>query len=358
MLPSETTAVLDARNRLAHLIGSPSFAVKGVTRFRSGQGVRELDALIEVGPYRFAIEYKQGHDLVAVANAVRHLQSHVSAVGGNIIPLVVVPFMSDSGRRHCEELGVARLVLSGNARIEAPGLRIWIEGRPNQFKERGRPSNVFAPKSARLARWLLVHPNTAKTQRELAIANDVDEGQTSRIVSRLLKLDLARRDSDGAIRASDRALLLDAWHDAYDFSKPHVVKGHIVARTGEELLTRLANLLESRGISYAMTGLGAAWLMNHFAGFKLTTAFLDAMPDRSVLEALGFWQDLRGANTWLVLPADQGVLYGAKRWHGIQCVHPVQAYMDLKGLPERAGDAAQHLRTMILTGAFDADQAQ
>ena len=29
---------------------------------------------------------------------------------------------------------------------------------------------------------------------------------------------------------------------------------------------------------------------------------------------------------------------------GVQCVSPVQAYLDLRGLPERAEEAAEHLR--------------
>ena len=271
-----------------------------------------------------------------------------------VLPLLAVPYMGETGQRLCEELGVAWLDLSGNARIKAPGLRIWIEGHPNKYKERGRPSNVFAPKSARIARWFLIHPEEARSQRELARECGLDEGQLSRIMSRLLETGLVVRDANGLIRVPDRALMLDAWHEAYQVSKHQIIKGHIAARTGEELMGRLGKALDIHQRPYAMTGLGAAWNLSHFAGFKLNTVYLERRPEQALLDALGFRSEERGANTWLMLPADEGVFQGARHVGGIRCVHPVQVYMDLKGLPERAERAARHLRKAILEGAFDA----
>ena len=49
----------------------------------------------------------------------------------------------------------------------------------------GRPARIFAPKSARVVRWLLMHPSESFSQRELARATDMTEGFVSRIVGRL-----------------------------------------------------------------------------------------------------------------------------------------------------------------------------
>lgn len=54
------------------------------------------------------------------------------------------------------------------------------------------------------------------------------------------------------------------------------------------------------------------------------------------------WGD-RGANVWLVVPKDVGVFHGQRKVEDIQCVHPVQVYLDLKGHPERATEAADEL---------------
>jgi len=49
-----------------------------------------------------------------------------------------------------------------------------------------------------------------------------------------------------------------------------------------------------------------------------------------------------------VVPNDAGVFHGSVEKDGIRCVHPVQAYIDLKGHPERASEAAERLRNDFL----------
>jgi hypothetical protein len=52
---------------------------------------------------------------------------------------------------------------------------------------------------------------------------------------------------------------------------------------------------------------------------------------------------------WLVVPNDEGVFDGAAEREGVRCVHPVQAYLDLKDHPERSAEAAQQLRRKLLS---------
>jgi hypothetical protein len=256
--------------------------------------------------------------------------------------------MGAAGRERCEAAGVGWLDLSGNARIVAPGLRLIIEGQPNRFRRPGRPLSAFAPKSARIARWLLMHPNQAATQREIARVTDVDEGFTSRIVSRLEEDDLVIREPNGAIRAREYDLLLDAWREDYDFSKHRILRGHLPARSGDELLGLLAGRLRKETILYAATGLAAAWMLTRFAAFRTVTLYLAEGPGRDVLSRLGVREDEQGANVWLVVPNDHGVFHGASERDNIRCVHPVQVYLDLLGQPERAKEAAEELRARWL----------
>jgi hypothetical protein len=97
-----------------------------------------------------------------------------------------------------------------------------------------------------------------------------------------------------------------------------------------------------------MTGLGAAWLAARFANFLTASVYLQDPPDENLLEALDFHPENRGANVWLVLPADAGVFDGQEDRDGTTCVSPVQIYLDLKGHPERAPEAAEHLRRELL----------
>ncbi len=74
------------------------------------------------------------------------------------VPLLVVPFMGATGKDLCAADGVSWMDLSGNANIKGPGLVVRVEGLANKYPRRGRPSSVFAPKSARVTRTLLLNP--------------------------------------------------------------------------------------------------------------------------------------------------------------------------------------------------------
>jgi hypothetical protein len=142
--------------------------------------------------------------------------------------------------------------------------------------------------------------------------------------------------------------MLDAWAEVYDFEKHSIARGHITARGSEMLLPRLAEALARSKIQHAATGLAGAWLQTEFAAFRLVTFFVASHPDAAVLKDLGFREEPKGANVWLVVPDDAGVFDGSAKRQGVACVHPVQNYLDLAGHPERASEAAGELRSRLL----------
>jgi hypothetical protein len=240
--------------------------------------------------------------------------------------------------------------LSGNARIIAPGMRILIEGKHNRFKRRGRPSTVFAPKSSRVVRQFLQEPTKRFTQRELATATRLDEGFISRIAHKLQSDGHIERDESGSIKVVDPNILLDDWYAAYDFSKHDILKGHIAARSSEEVVKRIGALLSKHKVRHALTGLGAAWALTAFAGFRLVTVYLRERLWAEDMDGIGFRGEEHGANVWLVVPNDDGVFDGADdNTQPMPCVHPVQVYLDLKAQPERAPEASIEVRKRCLT---------
>lgn len=344
--------VREIRDRLAELLGLPAEELRVEQEVRLAHG-QQADAVIHIPGRRFVVEVKRSASAASVLGAIEQLQRLTAGAEDGAIPLVVVPHMGEVGRSLCAERGIAWLDLSGNAVIVAPGLHIRVEGQPNRFKRRGRPRSAFAPKSSRIARWLLMHPESALTQRELAEATGVDEGFTSRIVATLERDDLVGRDEAGRVVVRDPDVLLEAWRADYDFEHD-IVRGHIPARSGDELLRELCTALEAAAVEHAATGLAGAWVLTHFAGFRLVTVFVRAMPPNEVLGRLGFREEPRGANVWLVVPRDDGVFQGAETRDGVRCVHPVQVYLDLKGHPERAAEAAEKVRAEYLKWRKDA----
>jgi hypothetical protein len=311
------------------------------------------DLVVTAGP-TFVVEAKWSTSAGALAKAAEKAKEHASRIRRkSVVPLVAVPFMGAVGRKICEDAGVAWIDLSGNAHIVAPGIRVIVEGKPNRFKTAGRPRNLFAPKSSRIVRWLLINAGNYLTQREITRAAGLDEGMVSRLVARLEADEYLIRDEAGGVRLKSPELLLEAWREADEFSKHTVHRGHVAARSGDALLRTVVDTLSERGLEHAATGLAAAWAMTRFASFRIATVYLRTDPSSELMERLGFREDERGANLWMVVPSDPGVFQGAVDKDGIRCVHPVQIYVDLKAHPERAREAAERLRAELLTWKQD-----
>ena len=340
---SEKEVISQVVERLAELIRRPAEEVM----LRPVVDNLEFDAMARVGPFTFVIEWRNTSSLDSIVSGIKHFQQGVIL---ERVPLLATRYMSESGRERCREAGIHWLDLSGNASIHSDGVTIGIEGRPNAFPKRGRPANAFAPKSARIARWLLTHPDESFTQREIAHATAMDEGFTSRIVGRLVKMRLIQRDKQGRVRPVDAELLLDAWSEEYDFFKHDIIKGHVPARSGESLSDLVSGVLRGLGVDYAATGLAAAWIVSRFAGFRIATFYVRDNVRLALKKQLAFREEERGANLWLVTPNDPGVFQGGKLYGDLFCVHPIQVWLDLLAHPERAKEAAEQLRSELNLG--------
>lgn len=346
-IPSESKAIHEIAERLAELVDADCQPFPVGANRRDSQ----IDAVMRAGGFVFAVAWKSVGSAASVGAVVRKVREETEGIEpteypeGRLVPLIAVPFMGRTGRTLCAEHGVAWMDLSGNARVIAPGIRILMDGRPNRYKQRGRPSTAFAPMGSRITRWLLMHPNRSFTQRELARATGADEGYTSRVAARLEQDGLIIRNDAGAVRPRDPDLLLDAWREVYDFTKHRVVRGYVAARSGDALLRQMSDGLNRASVSHAATGLAAAWSLGRFAGFRTASIYLPQEPSSDLLAALSFREDARGANVWLVVPNDEGVFQCVSMRNGVPCVHPVQVYLDLHAHPERARDVARELRS-------------
>jgi hypothetical protein len=320
---------------------------------RALPGVGRATSVFALGEHVFVCLEKPSSSSLVVLGAVRQLRAVVDDTNPGVVPLLVVPFMGPVGQRICAEAGVSWFDLSGNADIRAPGLKIRVEGKPNLYKRRGRPASVFAPMSSRVTRWLLVQPDVRFTEKQLsqrafAEESKVDPGLASRVLGRLEENGYISRDRRTcSIRVIDRDRLLDDWAREYDFGKHTLVEGHVPARSGEDLLKKLGEGLDKTGVDHAATGLGAGWLYTRFATFNLVTFYVSKLPGEDTLAEVGFRETGSGANVWLVVPNDEGVLHNRGKGYGVFCVDPVQAYLDLRFHPERGAEMAPLLRRQV-----------
>lgn len=318
------------------------------------QGYEAPDILADFNGYRFAIEYKYRSRAEQVGQAIRQIEHWGDDT--DAIPLLAVPYMGEVGRKLCEDAGISWMDLSGNAWIHRGHIHITILGRENKFKKRGRPANLFAPKSARITRILLVNHDRSYRQSELADLSGVDPGHVSRLVNRLEESGFISRDpSDQKVRVKDPDLLLDTWVDEYEFDDHEVLAGHISSRSPEEALRRLDETFQNSNVGYALTGLPAAWLYVRHSGYRLVTLYVKSTIEDSILDRVGWRPQERGGNVWVLHPKDEGVFYGSKTLDGLPCVSAVQTYLDLRYLPERSEEAAGALRKELLWPGLSGD---
>lgn len=331
----------EARRRLpallAELLDEPPVGVA----LRRAQTNARFDFIAADGQGRqWLIEVKSSSRPGQVVHVAEQLGAYADTHPG-AIPMLVVPYMTAAGADAADRVQLNWIDLSGNARIRAENLHIWVQGRPDQLRRRGRPSSPFAPKSARVTRTLLLEPARWWRQRDLVHVTGLDDGNVSRVVRRLDdELLLDHRDRE--LRPRDPSLLLDAWAEDYSFDRHDIVTGHLTG-SGIDLAEHVHEHLDGGGIEHAFTGLVAAWLLQPFARFRLVSVYVDGDP-RDAADAVGLRRNEPGANVQLIGPNDAGVFHGKHIVDGLPCVSPIQTYLDLLHLPERAKDAARQLR--------------
>jgi hypothetical protein len=153
---------------------------------------------------------------------------------------------------------------------------------------------------------------------------------------------------DDRLWVQDPEGTLEAWRASYDFTAHDILRGLVPERDPAAVVARLPRALRARGIEPAVTGLGAAWHYARFAGHRLSTLFVPSIPPAPILSEAGLQPGPIGANTWLVEPFDRSVFQDTVSEEGVTFVSPLQAYLDLKGNPERSDEAARALRPLVL----------
>lgn len=300
---------------------------------------RAADFMVDAGERQWFVQVKNSSSPGIVVAAAERLMSQPWPDGA--VPLLVVPFMTPAGAKAAEARRLNWVDLSGNASLRDQGLIVWVQGHPNLFATRGRPASPFAPKSSRIARTFLLKPSRWWRQKELAEHTDLDPSRVSRVVRGLEDEQLLVREGN-RLRPRDADLLLDAWADDYRFDRHDVITGH-VSGSGMELARDLHAALADEGINHAFTGLPAAWVLEKFAQFRVASVYVNGDP-RIAADAVGLRRNERGANVQIVGPNDRGVFDGQRSIGQLPCVAPVQIYLDLTQLPERAAEAAERLR--------------
>ena len=157
-------------------------ALERYTRRRVRQlAPRGADAVFHVNGQRFIVEVKSNARSASVARAVVQLKEARKRIP-DAAPLLVIPFMGETGVEICQREGVNWIDLRGNATIDTDAFRIYVRGKDDVVEPQSPSSavNPFGPMASRVVHAMLLEPNGPWKRMQIETATDLDKGYISR----------------------------------------------------------------------------------------------------------------------------------------------------------------------------------
>ncbi len=237
--------------------------------------------------------------------------------------------------------------LNGRLFLKTPNLLVDREPREKIHKGPVIESDWFSPKSSRIIRSLLSHPEKEWNQKELVERTCTSVGLVSRIVNglteeRFLEKQTRKvRGNPSLYRLVDEEKLLELWQDADVWRKRVHIEEYSVLKAKPEDIARTA--LEAIGPeNLAFTQWFAANLRYPYTTPPLVSAYVrkEGFFDSSFARKVD-----TGGNLWLITPDDEGVFFETRTVSGYRLVSDAQIYLDLRQAGLRGPEQAHALRT-------------
>lgn len=309
--------------------GQPDFLM----RVRAGKEEKIL--LVEVknnGQPRYVRE--------AVNQLLRYKSHYQDAYG-----IFIAPYISPQSEDICRQADIGFVDFAGNCFLFFQEVFIHKTGNPNPFTEKRYLRSLYSPKAGRILRVLLTSPSKVWKVEELAGEAGVSLGH----VANIKKL-LGDREwvDDFAVGFSLRnpEILLKEWSENYSFRKNQVHQFYTLDRL-IDFEHRLGEVCNQESIRYGLTGFSGAARHAPAVRYQRAMAYINGDMDRLIL-LLGLKPVQTGANVSLLIPYDEGVYYGSQEVDGISVIHPIQIYLDLKGISGRGEEAADVLLEEVI----------
>lgn len=260
-------------------------------------------------------------------------------------PVVIVPFISEQGRKVCKEAGIGYIDLVGNIFLKFNSVFIekTSEEKPTtKFKRKPIFRIPFASKSSRVLRILLENPKRVWTFPSLSREAKANIRTTFSVVD-ILKEKGFMDKKRGAITLIKPRAMLDYWAENYDFKKNRIFSYFSFTRTFDEFLAALRKLSGDRKFDYALTLHSGAALIAPFVRFRDVHFYIEGEPEAWV-KKLNLRPVESGGTIHLVIPYDEGVFYNRQLVDNVSVTCNTQLYIDLINYPARGKEQADFLR--------------
>lgn len=282
----------------------------------------------------------------------------------NTVGLVVAREITQQERAAIEAAGLSWCDGRGALHITWPGFYLHIErtGRSST-----RPSRVdrqtLGVASIRGVQTILADPHQGWSVGRLAQAAAISSGQAHKI---LLVMDQERLLSTQGSGPQQRRYLIDrnealTWLANIERNRrrPDTAATYLYARNFDDLIDRFAARAEKSGVTYALTGVSAAYALGHRLLTNLIVAQVRVSPvdaaqtvDLLGLERLEAEEAGRGMNLELITDAGELGTFDARpapnRSRLVMVAPPVRVWLDMNRAGGREADAAALFKEQAL----------
>lgn len=304
----------------------------------------EADVRFQDDVRHFLVEFKSSGQPRLIREAVNQLLRY-RADASDAHLVIAAPYISPESAELCRREGVGYVDLAGNCLLCFDQVYIRREGNPNPFAAKRDLRSLYSPKASRVIRVLLNDPFRTWKMEELAKEANVSLGQAYNVKKLLADREWIEGGQIGfSLRFPER--LLDEWAENYDYRRNRAVEFYGL-RNVSEIEYDVAAACQEASQRCALTGFSAAARMAPFVRYRRAAIYVDGAIE-PVASKANLKRVTSGGNVSLIIPYDQGVFYGATELNGVKAVSPIQAYLDLKSLPNRGEEAADFLRREVI----------
>ena len=304
-----------------------------------------VDLKIRDGPaLRLVVDVRASGQPRLARDATNHLLRLRTAFP-DAYGVFIAPYISPKAAQICAEEGVGYLDLAGNCRLAFERVYIRREGIRNPFTEKRGLRSLYAPKSSRVLRVLLMRKLDWWRTQALADEAGTSLGQVANVKKRLLDRGWIA-EGDKGFRLTHPQDLLKDWAENYTYRKNTVRDFYSMKHTAE-IEEALSHACRELGITYAFAGFSGACRIAPSVRGQRVMLYVSAIP-KALLDHVGLKEVPSGANVNLMIPYDEGVYYGAREVEGLTIVCPVQLYLDLKAHRGRGEEAAEAIWKQVL----------
>jgi hypothetical protein len=259
-----------------------------------------------------------------------------------LVHIVVSPWISPESAAIFAQQNINYLDGQGNARIAFGNTFIERLGYPAPKAEKRYLKSIYSPISARVLRVLLRNPTQSWTLTALAKATQVSIGQVYNVKDFLLEqnwLNYPTNHRGAALQLSQPHKLLETWSKQYS---PTGKKQGFYSFENHDDLEQILQAIASKEL--VLAGLHAAQHIMPYSQFTTTQLYATKAGFKQLQTAMTLKSVSRGENIVIYFEPDEGIFLDAQQNKvGIWQTSPIQTYLDLNYLGERAAEAAEFI---------------